>query len=119
MNKSDILTLYDHNYWANARVLDAMAKVTPEQFVAPARLSHGSLRGALVHTLGAEVVWRLRYQGSIAPPTMPSETEFPTGGTARALARRMASDAGVPRFSRRQQIAAIHQVQDDSRRSVR
>ena len=27
MNKDDILTLYDYNYWANARVLSAAAKV--------------------------------------------------------------------------------------------
>jgi uncharacterized damage-inducible protein DinB len=84
MNKSDILTLFDYNYWANGRVLDATAKVTFEQFIAPAKLSHGSLRGALVHTLGAEVIWRLRCQGSIAPPAMPSETEFPTAEALRA-----------------------------------
>jgi uncharacterized damage-inducible protein DinB len=48
MNKNDILILYDYNYWANARVLDACARVTPEQFVAPANISHNNLRGALV-----------------------------------------------------------------------
>jgi hypothetical protein len=26
MNKSDILTLFDYNYWANARVLNAAAQ---------------------------------------------------------------------------------------------
>jgi uncharacterized damage-inducible protein DinB len=31
MVKSDILTLYDYNYWANARVLKASTQVTPEQ----------------------------------------------------------------------------------------
>ncbi len=84
MNKSDILTLYDYNYWANARVLNATAKVTPEQFVAPARLSHGSLRGVLVHTLGAEVIWRLRCQGDISPSALLSETGFPTLEALRA-----------------------------------
>lgn len=84
MNKSDILTLYDYNYWANARVLNSTAKVTPEQFVAPARLSHSSLRGVLVHTLGAEVVWRLRCQGDVSPSALLSETEFPTLEALRA-----------------------------------
>ncbi len=84
MNKSDILTLFDYNYWANARVLDATAKVTPEQFIAPAQQSHGSLRGTLVHTLGAEVVWRLRCQEGISPTPMLSEAEFPTAEALRA-----------------------------------
>ncbi|MEP7137191.1 MAG: DinB family protein [Chloroflexota bacterium] len=78
MNKNEIFTFYDYNYWANARVLNAATKVSPDQFIAPANLSHGSLRGALVHTFGAEVVWRMRCQESISPPAMSSETEFPT-----------------------------------------
>jgi uncharacterized damage-inducible protein DinB len=78
MNKADILTLYDYNYWANARVLHAAARVMPEQFVVAAPVSHGSLRGALVHIFGAEVVWRLRCQEGISPPAMPAESEFPT-----------------------------------------
>jgi uncharacterized damage-inducible protein DinB len=78
MYKSDILTLYDYNYWANARVLGASAKVTPEQFVAPARVSHGSLRGTLAHILGTEIVWRLRCQEGISLAAVPTESEFPS-----------------------------------------
>jgi uncharacterized damage-inducible protein DinB len=78
MNTDDVLTLFEYNYWANRRVLSAAAKVRPEEFAAPARLSHGSLRGALVHTLGAEVVWRLRCQEGVSPPGMLSEDELPT-----------------------------------------
>lgn len=77
MKKADILTLYDYNYWANDRVLDAAAKVSPAQFVAPASASHGSLRGALVHVFGAEVVWRLRCAQGISPPALPAEDDFP------------------------------------------
>jgi uncharacterized damage-inducible protein DinB len=84
MNKDDILTLYDYNYWANARVLNAAARVTPEQFMAPANLSHGSLRGALAHTLAAEVVWRLRCQEGISLAALPSGDEFPTLDALRA-----------------------------------
>ncbi len=84
MNKDDILTLYDYNYWANARVLNAAARVTPEQFMAPANLSHGSLRGALVHTLAAEVVWRLRCQEGVSLAALPSDGEFPTLDAIRA-----------------------------------
>jgi len=78
MTTGEIAVLFDYNYWANHRVLDAAARVTPAQFVAPAGLSHGSLRGALVHVLSAEVVWRLRCQEGISPPAMLVETGFPT-----------------------------------------
>jgi uncharacterized damage-inducible protein DinB len=78
MNKNDILTLYDYNYWANARVLTAAANVTLDQFAAPFNLSHGSLRGALVHILAAETVWRLRCQEGISLSALPAENEFPT-----------------------------------------
>lgn len=66
MNKTDILTLFDYNSWAKARVLNAAAKLTPDQFTALVGLSHGSVRGALVHILGAERVWRLRCAEGIA-----------------------------------------------------
>ena len=78
MNKSDILTLFDYNYWANARVLRAAAGVSPEQLAAPFHLSHGSLRGALVHILSAEIVWRLRCQEGVSLSALPAESEFPT-----------------------------------------
>ena len=78
MNTAEIATLFDYNYWANGRVLNAASRVTPAQFVAPAGLSHGSVRGALVHVLSAEVVWRLRCQEGISPPAMLLETGFPT-----------------------------------------
>jgi len=78
MNKNDILTLYDYNYWANARVLKAAANVSPEQFVAPYKVSHGSLRGALAHVLAAETIWRLRCQEGISPAALPADSEFPS-----------------------------------------
>jgi uncharacterized damage-inducible protein DinB len=78
MNKDDILTLYDYNYRATARVLNAAAQLTPDQFTAPAGLSHGSVRGALVHTLGAEMVWRLRCAEGISVAMLPVETDYPT-----------------------------------------
>ena len=78
MLKTDILTLYDYNYWANARVLGAAAQVSPAQFLAPAGLSHGSLRGTLVHILSAEWVWRMRCQAGASPAALLAEEEFTT-----------------------------------------
>ena len=76
MNKTDILTLYDYNYWANERILEATAQVSPNQLIAPAKVSHGTLRGTLVHILGAEVVWRLRCEEGVSPSAMPADSEF-------------------------------------------
>jgi uncharacterized damage-inducible protein DinB len=78
MNKNDMLTLFDYNYWANARVLNAAAKLTPDQFTAPAGLSQGSVRGALVHILGAEIVWRLRCAEGVSLSALPTENAIPT-----------------------------------------
>lgn len=78
MNEMDLLTLYDYNYWANARVLEAAERVTPEQYATPAGLSHGSLRGTLVHTFVAEHVWRLRCQEGLSPSSLPVEADYPS-----------------------------------------
>jgi uncharacterized damage-inducible protein DinB len=77
MNKTDVLTLFDYNYWANARMLEAAARVSESQFIAPARLSHGSIRGTLAHTLATEIIWRLRCQEGISLSALPGESEFP------------------------------------------
>lgn len=77
MNASDLRTLFDYNYWANARIMRAALEVTPEQFVAANTSSYGSLRGTLVHTLRAEMIWRRRLQGE-STESLPVETDFPT-----------------------------------------
>jgi len=84
MNHADILFLFDYNYWANARVLSAASKLTPDQFVAPHGLSHGSVRGALTHILAAEIVWRLRCQSGLSPAALPADSDFPTLDALRA-----------------------------------
>ena len=78
MRLGEIQTLYDYNYWANARVLRAAAQLTPDRFTAPHGLSHGSIRGALMHVLAAEIVWRLRCQDGISLTALPNENDFPT-----------------------------------------
>jgi len=84
MNHADIQLLYDYNYWANARVLNAAAQLTPDQFTAPRGLSHGSIRGALTHVLAAEIVWRLRCQSGLSPNALPDENDYPTLDALRA-----------------------------------
>lgn len=77
MNKQDILTLYKYNQWSNAKILNAAANVTQEQFLAEASYPHGGLRGTLTHTLFAEWIWRNRWEGS-SPTVRLKPEEFPT-----------------------------------------
>jgi uncharacterized damage-inducible protein DinB len=76
MNKQDILILYRYNQWANAKILNAAANVTTEQFLAPAAFPHGGLRGTLVHALSAEWIWRKRWEGTSPTQSLKPE-EFP------------------------------------------
>jgi uncharacterized damage-inducible protein DinB len=82
MNKQDIITLYKYNQWANAKILNAAANVTADQFLADASFPHGGLRGTLVHILFAEWIWRNRWQGE-SPGFRIKPDEFPTFDSLR------------------------------------
>ena len=77
MNKIDIQFLFNYNSWANARILNAAANVTQEQFLAPASFPHGGLRSTLTHTLFAEWIWRTRWLGE-SPTYRLKPEDFPT-----------------------------------------
>jgi len=78
MNTNHILTLFDYNYWAKNRIMRAAVKVSPEQFCATNSSSYGSLRGTLVHSLSAELVWRKRFANGQPPFSVPVQADFPT-----------------------------------------
>ena len=77
MNKQDLLILYKYNQWANAKILNAAAKVSQEQYLAHASFPHGGLRGTLVHALFAEWIWRNRWEG-MSPMHRLKPEDFPT-----------------------------------------
>jgi uncharacterized damage-inducible protein DinB len=77
MNKHDVEYLFDFNRWANARVLDSVSKLTPEQFVRDLQSSHRSVRDTLAHILAAEWIWLERWKG-VSPNALLIPTEFPT-----------------------------------------
>lgn len=83
MNTKAIRTLYAYNCWANARILGAATQISEAQFLAPNRFPHGGLRGTLVHTLFAEWVWRMRWQGSPQNSRWQPE-DFPTFASLKA-----------------------------------
>jgi uncharacterized damage-inducible protein DinB len=70
-------TLYDYNYWANAKILEATEQVSEARFIEETPESHGSLRGTLVHMLSAEWIWRSRWQGT-SPMENLREEDLPT-----------------------------------------
>jgi uncharacterized damage-inducible protein DinB len=81
---NDVLLLYDYNYWANRRILDAAAALSDTDFLAPRNLVWGSVRNTLAHAWGAEWVWRQRCQFGAAPASLPSADDFPTLAALRA-----------------------------------
>lgn len=83
MNKQDMLILYQYNQWSNAKILNAAANVTNEQYLAPASFPHGGLRGTLVHALFAEWIWRTRWEGT-SPTQRLKPENFPTFESLRA-----------------------------------
>lgn len=84
MNLQDIHDLYEYNFWANNRLMDQAEQVTQEQFVASSSHSFGSLQRTLIHTLDAELAWRLLLMGR------PFKMELTTADlpTAAALHQR-------------------------------
>jgi uncharacterized damage-inducible protein DinB len=75
MTPEEMRVLYDYNAWANRRQLEAVAKVTTEEFLQPMGSSFGSLRDTIAHIYGAEWVWLERFQGQ-SPSSLPDVTQF-------------------------------------------
>jgi len=78
--------LFDYNYWARDRQLEACVELTEEQFLRPMGNSYSSVRDTLVHLLFAEWVWLERWLGR-SPTQLDgreySAEKFPTLGAVR------------------------------------
>ncbi|MEP7189312.1 MAG: DinB family protein [Roseiflexaceae bacterium] len=83
MQLEEIMTLYDYNFWATDRILNAAEALNAEQFDATLLAGLGSLRVIFAHAVGAEWLWRTRWQGS-NPPALPSPDDFPTLAAIRS-----------------------------------
>ena len=80
MRAADLVALFDYNAWANERIFDAAAGVTPEEFAAPTRFPRGSLRGSLLHVLAAQRAWRAWWADQPPPPRL-AEDDYPDVAT--------------------------------------
>jgi uncharacterized damage-inducible protein DinB len=82
MTPEEMSLLYDFNAWANHRTIDAVAALTPEQFMKPMGSSFSSVRDTLAHICGAEWVWLQRFLGT-SPSAMPDNSQFADLGSLR------------------------------------
>jgi uncharacterized damage-inducible protein DinB len=69
---------FDYNYWRNQKILAKAAQIQPWQIEAPTTFPFVSLRGTLVHTLAAEVLWFQRLHNYESPTALLTKDEFPT-----------------------------------------
>ena len=76
MEVKHIQELYKYNRWANGRVLDAVSKLTTDDFTKEIRSSFPSVRDTLVHILSAEWIWLMRWKGT-SPKAMLSSIDYP------------------------------------------
>src|SRR5690349_15198239 len=95
MNKQDILVLFQYNQWTDKKILEAVAKVTPEQFLASSSFPHGGLRSTLVHALFASWIWHQRWEG-VSPSQRFKPDDFPTFEALRT--RWMEEDKSLMKF---------------------
>jgi uncharacterized damage-inducible protein DinB len=107
MDADDFRHLYDFNRWANARIFDASARLTREQFVQTVPSSFPSVRDTLAHVLAAEWIWLERWKGS-SPRALPDDTAL---RTVEALLERW-------RPVEREQRAFIESLRDPDLRGV-
>jgi uncharacterized damage-inducible protein DinB len=70
-----IRTLYAYSAWANARILDTAALLTPEQFTTSGD-GFNSIRDTLVHTASAQWLWLERWRAT-SPTELWDPADFP------------------------------------------
>ena len=107
MTVSDLERLYDYGYWANANLFEALAQLTPEQFVAPVPGTSVSIRKTLVHMMSAEWGWFDRCGGPPRGPALVPE-DYPT--VASVADRWREVESHVRGFLARQDEAALQKI---------
>jgi uncharacterized damage-inducible protein DinB len=83
MDLETIRELYEYNFWANARSLQAASTVPPADFTKELGGSFASLRGTLAHMYGAEWIWLERWRGT-SPGKLPFALDFADVETIRS-----------------------------------
>jgi len=74
MTQDEIRSLFAFNAWANHRVLQACAALTPAQFTQTAVSSFPTVRDTLHHIMGVEWLYLERLQGRYPTTLLPGES---------------------------------------------
>ena len=112
MDLKTIQVLFDYNHWANVRVLDAVAKLTPEQFTKDLENSFRSVRGTLVHILSAEWVWLERWLGTSPKSMLNPEELSDVAGDQRAMGQGREPARGTDSLAHSGTIGVRHQLRE-------
>lgn len=91
MTYDDLRLLVDYNYWARDRVLDAIATITPEEFIRPMGNSFSSVRDTVAHICAAERIWITRLKGD-KPQEIQKPDRLPDVDAARKEWAELESD---------------------------
>jgi uncharacterized damage-inducible protein DinB len=83
----DLTSLFAYNRWADERYVEAIRKLTPEQYTQEPVPGWKSIRSSLVHIAGATDLWARRLQGE-SVTALVTEAEVPTLEDAVALLAR-------------------------------
>jgi uncharacterized damage-inducible protein DinB len=83
VNRRDVSLLVDYHYWARDRMLEAVDRLTAEQYTRDLGNSFRSVHDTLVHLYSAEWVWYTRWQGH-SPTALLSAETFPDLAALRA-----------------------------------
>jgi uncharacterized damage-inducible protein DinB len=75
MTASELVELLDYNYWARDRLIEAVARLTPEQYTRHLGSSFPSVKETLSHVFFAEWIWCARWHGT-SPPAGRSASEY-------------------------------------------
>ena len=85
-----------YNAWANARLYDAAATLSPEQFSADCGAFFKSVKGTLNHLLATDRIWQKRFTGEGEAPDRLDVILFDRFDELHAA--RIAEDARITRY---------------------
>ncbi|MER3418994.1 MAG: hypothetical protein C4290_00030, partial [Chloroflexota bacterium] len=94
MDLAWLRTLYAYTRWANDRVLDTAAPLSPTELSKPGGAGYGSVRDILVHIVAAQWVWLSRWQG-VSPNALWDPADFPDLASIRARWREVEDETAA------------------------
>lgn len=78
--KSELLDLLAFNDWATRLLLEAVAKLSPDEWTKDVGGSFGTIQGTVAHMIGAEWIWLERWEGT-SPSSAPDWMRDPGAET--------------------------------------